>query len=190
FCDLNPPGTVCGRAPTQCDKGEICVGSACVDQGLEPATTSCPGASQGGVCDDDANDRCSGTADSCVDAFASPSTTCRDSAGQCDVAEQCTGDSGQCPTDEHESPAVLCDGGACHHGTCATLIRVAPNEVPDEQEPRVMVGVAPVGYGPDAWQGPLTGKSNYHVYLAPDGTGPLAQLFSDDVPITLADLHA
>lgn len=190
FCDLNPPGTVCGRAPTQCDKGEICVGSACVDQGLEPATTSCTGASQGGACDDDANDRCSGTADSCVDAFASASTTCRDSAGQCDVAEQCTGSSGQCPTDEHESPAVLCDGGACHHGTCATLIRVAPSEVPDEQEPRVMVGVAPVGYGPDAWQGPLTGKSNYHVYLAPDGTGPLAQLFNDDVPITLVDLHA
>src|SRR2546422_6422770 len=43
--------------------------------------------------------------------------TCRPSAGQCDVAEMCTGTSGTCPTDSFASATTSCtgasEGGAC-----------------------------------------------------------------------------
>src|SRR5439155_45288 len=45
------------------------------------------------------------------------STVCRTSAGQCDVAENCTGTSGACPADGFASSATTCtgtsQGGAC-----------------------------------------------------------------------------
>src|SRR5207249_2211169 len=63
-------------------------------------SASCTGASQGDACDDDAADHCTGTsATTCVDVFRASSFTCRASAGQCDVAESCTGSSGACPAD-------------------------------------------------------------------------------------------
>src|SRR5207244_2763373 len=60
---------------------------------------------------------CSGSSNTCVDAFKSASTVCRPSAGQCDVAEQCTGTSGACPADGFASSTTVCtgtsNGGAC-----------------------------------------------------------------------------
>ena len=50
-------------------------------------------------------------------SFQPSSFTCRDSAGQCDVAETCTGSSGICPTDVFASSATTCtgtsQGGVC-----------------------------------------------------------------------------
>src|SRR5207247_640324 len=85
--------------------------------GFKSSATSCTGTSQGGACDDDPADHCNGTSNTCVDVFKAATTTCRASAGQCDVAEMCTGSSGACPADGFKSSATSCtgtsQGGAC-----------------------------------------------------------------------------
>src|SRR3989442_14927551 len=97
----------------------MCTGTsgACPADGFKSSSTHCTGASQGGACDDDAADHCSGTSDSCVDVVEPATTTCRASAGQCDVAEMCTGTSGACPADGFKSSSTHCtgasQGGAC-----------------------------------------------------------------------------
>src|SRR5206468_840014 len=90
---------VCRDSAGQCDVAESCTGTSgtCPADGFEPTTTHCTGGSQGGACDNDAADHCSGTSNACVDVYQAATVTCRDSAGQCDVAERCTGTSGTCP---------------------------------------------------------------------------------------------
>ena len=67
-------------------------------------------------------------------------------------------------------------------------IYVAPTHVPDETQPRVNVGDAPAGFGPDSWQGPATGKTNWHARYVADGDA-LSDLFpSDAATLTIADL--
>ena len=67
-------------------------------------------------------------------------------------------------------------------------IDVNPSQVPDETQPRVNVGDAPAGYGPDSWQGPATGKTNWHARYLADGDA-LSDLFPADVAtMTIADL--
>src|SRR5207248_728115 len=80
--------TVCRASAGQCDVAETCTGTsgACPADGFASASTSCTGASQGGACDNDAADHCTGTGNSCVDAFGAASVTCRAAAGECDVA--------------------------------------------------------------------------------------------------------
>lgn len=56
---------------------------------------------------------------------------------------------------------------------------VAPTEVPDEQLPRINAGDAPAGFEPDSWQGPATGKSNWHARYLADGDA-LSKLFPTD----------
>src|SRR5207253_4758853 len=89
----------------------------CPADGFEPTTTHCTGGSQGGACDNDAADHCTGTSNVCVDVYQAATVTCRDSAGQCDVAERCTGTSGTCPADAFASSSTHCMGssqsGAC-----------------------------------------------------------------------------
>src|SRR5262249_49094673 len=85
------------------------------------SSTSCTGASQGGACDDDANDHCSGSnATTCVDAFKSSATVCRTAVNGCDEPESCTGSSGACPDDGFKSAATLCDFGSSTGGLCDT----------------------------------------------------------------------
>src|SRR5438094_63821 len=105
-------GTVCRDSAGQCDVAETCTGTsgACPADGFASASTSCTGASQGGLCDNDAADHCTGTDNSCVDVFQAASHTCRASAGQCDVAETCTGTSGACPVDGFASASTSCTG--------------------------------------------------------------------------------
>jgi hypothetical protein len=113
----------CRASAGQCDVAETCTGSSsvCPADGFASAATACTGASQGGACDDDAADHCSGTANTCLDQFQASSFTCRASAGQCDVAESCTGSSGLCPIDGFASVATICtgasQGGACDNDT-------------------------------------------------------------------------
>src|SRR6185295_16446198 len=97
-------------AARQCDVAENCTGSsgACPANLFEPNTTACTGASQSGGCDDDANDRCSGTANTCDEAFRANTVECRAEAGQCDVAENCTGSSGACPANLFEPNTTAC----------------------------------------------------------------------------------
>src|SRR5437870_9584923 len=70
--------------------------SSCGSDTVEPAGTSCT--------DDDnpcTTDVCNGTAGvpACTHPAGNAGTVCRDSAGQCDVAETCTGTSAACPAD-------------------------------------------------------------------------------------------
>jgi hypothetical protein len=114
----------CRASAGQCDVAENCTGTsgACPADGFAPRATPCTGASQGGVCDNDGADHCSGTANTCVDVFQSGATVCRTSAGQCDVAENCTGTSGACPTDAFKSSSTVCRAanGACDVGENCT----------------------------------------------------------------------
>src|SRR5213076_1226356 len=105
---------MCRAAAGQCDVAETCTGTsgACPVDGFASASTSCTGASQGGVCDNDAADHCSGTGNSCVDVFRAASYTCRASAGQCDVAETCPGTSGACPAEGFASASTSCTGAS------------------------------------------------------------------------------
>jgi hypothetical protein len=106
--------TVCRESAGQCDVAEQCTGTsgACPGDSFAPKATACTGSSQGGLCDDNTLDHCSGTANTCVDVYKSSSTVCRESAGQCDVAEQCTGTSGACPGDSFAPEATACTGSS------------------------------------------------------------------------------
>src|SRR5262249_26890347 len=108
--------TTCRESAGQCDVAESCTGSsgACPADGFAPKTTACTGTSNGGPCD--GTDSCDG-AGKCGDAFQSAPTPCRESAGECDVAESCTGSSGACPADGFAPKTTACtgpsSGGAC-----------------------------------------------------------------------------
>lgn len=75
----------------------------------------------------------------------------------------------------------------------ATIIRinVGPAGVPDETQPRVNVGDAPAGYGPNSWQGPVAGlgnKTNWHARYLADGNA-LSTLFPGEAAsLTVKDL--
>ena len=99
------PTLTCRASGGQCDVAETCTGSsgACPANAFRSGATICTGASQAGACDNDAADHCSGTANTCVDVFQANTLTCRASAGQCDVAETCTGSSGACPANAFQS---------------------------------------------------------------------------------------
>ena len=49
-------------------------------------------------------------------------TECRASNGECDIAEYCSGESNECPTDEHRLDGTTCNnnGGYCYSGSCPT----------------------------------------------------------------------
>jgi cysteine-rich repeat protein len=108
-CQTEPADTVCRPSDGQCDVAETCGGaSTCPADGFASDTTTCTGTSNGDVCDD--VDKCSGTANTCVDKFKPSSVECRADAGQCDVPESCTGTSGACPADQFEPATTLCTG--------------------------------------------------------------------------------
>ena len=112
-------GTSCRASVGQCDAAETCPGTsgACPADIFASDTTPCTGTSQSGLCDNDPADHCSGTANTCVDAFKSAGTSCRASVGQCDAAETCPGTSGVCPDDAFASDTTPCTGTS-QGGTC------------------------------------------------------------------------
>ena len=118
-CAGQASGFVCRADAGQCDVADTCDGVSplCPADAFEPATASCTGASQGGTCDNDAADHCTGADNNCVDVFQTAAFTCRADAGQCDVAESCTGTSGACPADAFEPSTASCSG-ASQGGTC------------------------------------------------------------------------
>ncbi len=74
--------------------------------------------------------------------------------------------------------AVVCM--CCSVAMASTVtIKVLPQDVPDETEPRGNLGDAPTGFGPDSWQGPVSGtgnKTNWHARYLADGDA-LSALF-------------
>jgi hypothetical protein len=102
----------CRADAGQCDVEEFCTGTsgACPPDGFEGSNVVCTGASNGDACD--ATDHCSGSANTCIDEYQASSFSCRADAGQCDVEEFCTGNSGACPPDAFEANTVVCTGAS------------------------------------------------------------------------------
>src|SRR5207247_11441965 len=111
---LAPAPPTCRASARPCDVAAMLTPSTGLfrSDGFKSSSTSCTGASQGGACDDDPADHCSGTSDSCVDVVEPATTTCRASAGQCDVAEMCTGCSGAWPADSFAASSTSCTGAS------------------------------------------------------------------------------
>ncbi len=72
----------------------------------------------------------------------------------------------------------------------STTVDVAPCEVPDETLPRINAADAPLGFGPDSWQGPASGKSNWHARYLLDGNKLSALFPADAATMTINDLHS
>src|SRR5437867_11507974 len=86
--------------------------------GFAASTVSCTGASNGGACDNDSADHCSGTANTCVDAYQSASFTCRPAAAGGRAEERRGGEaSSACWAAGFAASTVSCtgasNGGAC-----------------------------------------------------------------------------
>ncbi len=54
----------------------------------------------------------------CQLSYNSSSNVCRTSAGECDLAETCTGASATCPTNSFKPDGTSCTGGICSSGVC------------------------------------------------------------------------
>src|SRR5206468_2996222 len=81
-------GTVCRAAVGQCDVAETCTGTstACPTDAFKANGTACT--DDGNVC---TTDTCNGTNATCQHPAGNAGTMCRAAAGECDVAESCTG---------------------------------------------------------------------------------------------------
>src|SRR5205814_8984208 len=69
----------CRASAGQCDVAENCTGTsnACPGDSFKSSTATCTGTSQGGLCDNDARDHCTGSANTSVDVFQASTPTCR-----------------------------------------------------------------------------------------------------------------
>src|SRR5207244_1620681 len=89
-------GTVCRAAAGECDVAESCTGTSatCPADAKQPAGTACTA---------DTNpctlDRCDGSTNTCTHPAGNAGAVCRAAAGECDVADTCTGTSAACPTE-------------------------------------------------------------------------------------------
>jgi len=79
-------------------------------------------------------------------------------------------------------------GSAAFAQTTEITHVATPGQVPDEVEPRPNVSDAAPGYGGGSWQGPATGKSNWHARYDADGDY-LSTIFPDDAAtLTINDI--
>ncbi len=92
-CTVQSGWECTGTAPSECapTETEINCGNGIVDSGED---------CDGGAC--------------CIDCtFATSTTTCRASAGACDLVEVCSGSSSSCPSDAHSTNMCRASTGAC-----------------------------------------------------------------------------
>src|SRR5438034_686501 len=109
---------------TMCGVGRTDAGEQCDDGAVNGAAGSCCSATctfkpNGTACSDDGHpcttDTCDGSSNICQHPAGNAGTTCRASAGVCDVAETCTGTSSTCPADGFLSSSTVCRASA---GVC------------------------------------------------------------------------
>jgi len=63
-----------------------------------------------------------------------------------------------------------------------------PTQIPDETAPRINVGDFPTGYDVDSWQGPATGKTNWHARYVADGDYLSAIFPTEAATLTVNDI--
>jgi hypothetical protein len=125
LCQVKPQGASCG-GDAECGTNH-CVDGVCCDTGCTGACQACVASKKGGVdgvcgnitantdpdaeCADQGATSC-GTNGFCDGAGAcakyAAGTTCRASAGNCDVAETCPGAGAACPADAFQANTVVC----------------------------------------------------------------------------------
>ena len=117
-CLFNTPTMTVGD-PT-CGNGIREAGEACDCGSTTECTDSCCNAA---TCELAAGAQCaSGECCTAQCMLVSYGTECRATSGSCDVAEYCSGDSGECPEDVHLVDGSSCSSGAgyCNDGLCPT----------------------------------------------------------------------
>src|SRR5205814_161268 len=82
-------------------------GASCAADARKTSGTACT--SDGNPC---TPDQCDGTNVACQHPAGNAGTTCRASAGACDVAETCTGASTTCPSDTFVASGTVCRAAA------------------------------------------------------------------------------
>jgi len=92
-----PPSTICRVPKGPCDAPEHCSGTSadCPPDAFFSSSHQCQWRED--LCSRDAF--CTGSSASCAGGHAPAGTICRASVDACDVAERCTGESGECPPD-------------------------------------------------------------------------------------------
>src|SRR6184192_4251903 len=107
-----PATTLCRASAGECDPAELCTGSsaACPADAKSAARTACT--DDGNPC---SRDECDGRGDDCQHPAGNGGAVCRAAAGDCDVAETCTGTSTACPADAKSPAGTVCraSAGAC-----------------------------------------------------------------------------
>jgi len=119
FCDgvnpncpadaFKPSSTLCRPAAGECDIDDFCPGNGpnCSADAKKGAGTPCT--PDGNPC---TLDQCDGTSPTCQHPPGNAGTVCRAAAGDCDVAEACSGTSTTCPVDGFKSSATVCRAAA------------------------------------------------------------------------------
>jgi hypothetical protein len=148
--NLDPAGTLCREALNECDIEERCTGSSpacppdlcdapgtgCTDDGNECTNDVCngtcgtavacthPNKSNGTGCGNSRDTVCDNP-DTCVDGmckpnFEPPTFVCRAAVNECDLAENCTGSSADCPPNLCDPSGTACgdDGNRCTNDVC------------------------------------------------------------------------
>lgn len=71
-----------------------------------------------------------------------------------------------------------------------TTIGAYPSQVPDEQEPQVNLGDAPLAYEPDSWKNSVIGKVNWHARYNADGNYLTALFPTQAATLTVNDIES
>src|SRR5437867_1826287 len=95
------------------DSGEQCDLGTGINGNGSCCKMNCSFANAGAACTDDGNpctlDQCSGTSSTCQHPAGNAGAVCRAAAGECDLAETCTGSSATCPTtDVKKASGIAC----------------------------------------------------------------------------------
>ncbi len=120
---------VCNPATGECDYTPVAAGTACTDDGNVCTTDVCDGLG------------------ACSHPPGNAGTVCRAADGVCDVAEQCTGLTAQCPDDSLAPPTQQCraSAGACDVAEyCTGTSKDCPTDVKSTAVCRPSAGICDV----------------------------------------------
>ncbi len=107
----------CRASAGECDPAETCDGAGVNCPADAKSATDTPCTDDGNAC---SRDVCNGSGNACTHPAGNAGATCRPVAGECDVAETCSGSNLNCPADGFLSNNTACtdDGNPCTRDKC------------------------------------------------------------------------